>query len=148
MSSCNLYSWHFKETSPITASNVLFRVVSHKLRDQIPWVQRPCVSSSYSAQWNKLKKGTSIWQMWWPWLSFCWEEALLHLHDALRKIAWNFSETFTAAVHDVVVASAAGWTHCKLRDARPRLRKHWTCRKQQHTFDCHSAFFSIFTEDL
>lgn len=87
-------------------------------------------------QTRKGVKRTSIQQMWWPLLSFCLEEALLHLHDALRKIAWNFSETFTAAIHNVVVAGAAGWTHCNLRDTRPWLRQWWTCRKQHNVCDC------------
>lgn len=111
-------------------------------------VWRPWVSSSYIAQCNKLKekvKRTSIGQMGWPLLSFSLEEHS-HLDDALRKIAWNFSETFTAAVNDVVVAGAAGWTHCNLRDTRPRLRLCWTCRKQHLSPMVTRPFLDLWTD--
>lgn len=83
-------------------------------------------------------------------LSSCFEEALLHLHDALRKIGWDFSETFTAAVHNVVVAGAAGRTHCNLRSTRPRLRQRWSCPESTRFTICdgHQAVFNVSTEDL
>lgn len=115
---------------------MLFLVVSNKLRSRSLSVIEAVGFKfiQYMSQWNKLEKGvrrTSIRRMWWPLLSFCLEEVRLHLHDALWKIAWNFSEAFTAAVHNVVVAGAAGWTHCNLRDTRPRLRQCRTCRKRR-----------------
>lgn len=85
-----------------------------------------------------LKKTVTIWTTYSVWtneliqhVSSCYEnKADLHLHDALREVGWYFSQTFTTAVHYVVVAGAAGWTHCYLRNTSPRLCLCWTCRRQ------------------
>lgn len=55
-------------------------------------------------------------------LNYC-----LHLHDALGEVGWYFGETFAAAVHDVVVAGAAGRTHGHLRNASPGFCLSRTC---------------------
>lgn len=55
-------------------------------------------------------------------------EGLLHLHDALRQVGWDLRQAFTAAVHDVVVAGAAGRTHRHLGGTSPGLRLNWTWR--------------------
>lgn len=85
-----------------------------------------------------LKKTVTIWTTCFVWTneliqhvsSFYENKADLHLHDALREVGWYFSQTFTTAVHYVVVAGAAGWTHCYLRNTSPRFCLCWTCRRQ------------------
>lgn len=64
-----------------------------------------------------LKRSTDVAE-----LDYC-----LHLHDALGEVGWYFGETFTAAVHDVVVAGAAGWTHGHLRNTSPGFCLCRTC---------------------
>lgn len=55
-------------------------------------------------------------------------EGLLHLHDALGQVGWDLRQAFAAAVHDVVVAGAAGRTHRHLGGTSPGLRLNWTWR--------------------
>lgn len=55
-------------------------------------------------------------------------EGLLHLHDALGQVGRDLRQAFTAAVHDVVVAGAAGRTHGHLGGTSPGLRLNWTWR--------------------
>lgn len=44
-----------------------------------------------------------------------------HFYDALGQIGWDFGKAFSPAVHDVVVAGAAGRTDGRLGSTRPRL---------------------------
>lgn len=55
-------------------------------------------------------------------------EGLLHLHDALGQVGRDLRQAFAAAVHDVVVAGAAGRTHRHLGGTSPGLRLNWTWR--------------------
>lgn len=52
----------------------------------------------------------------------------LHLHDALGQVGRDLRQAFAAAVHDVVVAGAAGRTHGHLGGTRPGLGLNWTWR--------------------
>lgn len=56
-------------------------------------------------------------------------EGLLHLHDALGQVGWDLRQAFTAAIHDVVVAGAAGRTHRHLGGTSPGLGLDWTWRR-------------------
>lgn len=69
-------------------------------------------------------------------------EGLLHLHDALGQVGWDLRQAFTAAVHDVVVAGAAGRTHRHLGGTGPGLRLNWTWR---HTITSRHASKSQWT---
>lgn len=112
---------------------VLSRVVPYKLKNSVPrkW------SRGHGIQDHILHSKTDS--------KAVILEVLLHLHDALREIGWDFGETFTAAVHDVVVAGAAGWTHSNLRDTRPRLRQRWSCPESTHFTVCdgHRDAFNV-----
>lgn len=56
-------------------------------------------------------------------------DGLLHLHDAFGQVGRNLRQAFTAAVHDVVVAGAAGRTHRHLGGTGPGLCLNRTCRR-------------------
>lgn len=58
-----------------------------------------------------------------------WDDS--HFYDALRQVGWDLRQAFSPAVHNVVVAGAAGGTDGCLRSTGPRLWLSGACRARK-----------------